>query len=267
MRKITFILISFIIISYSCKKETDETIVPRASEDHLKAESIFNEIGSIVEDGLLSNNLHKSCPTYTLQNNDSLNADTLTIDFGSSNCLAYGKLRKGKIYVVFSGKYSDPGTVITTTFDNYHVNENNIMGIREVTNNGINSQGNIEFIIEVINASITLANNQGTINWESTRTREWIEGSSTLSLLDDKYLISGDANGTGRNGTSFNTTISTPLLANLNCLLLQNKCLLTSGQIDIIPNGLSTRTINYGDSVCDCNFTVTINGNIYPIYL
>ena len=37
---------------------------------------------------------------------------------------------------------------------NYHVNENNIMGTRKVTNNGINTQGNIEFAISLTSALV-----------------------------------------------------------------------------------------------------------------
>ena len=38
-----------------------------------------------------------------------------------------------------------------------------------------------------------------------------------------------------------------------------------SGKAKISPNGYADRIINYGDSICDCNFDVTINGTTYPI--
>ena len=48
----------------------------------------------------------------------------------------------------------------------------------------------------------------------------------------------------------------------LSCLS-SNSCIITSGEAELIPNGFSTRIINYGDSICDCNYSVTLNGTEY----
>ena len=151
--------------------------------------------------------------------------------------------------------------VITTTFDNYHVNNNLVQGERVVTNQGRNNEGNMWFTIAVNNASINTAN--GTINWESTRTREWVNGMATyFDITDDRYKITGSANGTGVNNNSFSMEITDTLNVDLGCL---PSCVIKSGTAKISPNGYADRIINYGDSLCDCNFDITINRTTYPI--
>ena len=56
--------------------------------------------------------------------------------------------------------------------------------------------------------------------------------------------------------------ITETLNVDLGCL---PDCVIKSGKAKITPNGYADRVINYGDSLCDCNFDVTINGSTYPI--
>lgn len=263
MKKTIFILSSLAILLYSCK---DEDVInnpdlrsTQATQDHLFAEQVFSDVGRIVEEGFSSNGI-KSCANYTLTNVDTSNIDTLIIDFGTSYTLCADKIRKGKINVTYTGKYRDSLAVITTTFDNYYVNYNLVQGERVVTNKGRNSSGNMWFTIDVNNASITTSN--GTINWESNRTREWVNGSETNNITDDRYTITGTASGTGVNNNGFTMEITDPLDVDLGCL---PSCVIKSGTAKISPNSYADRIINYGDSLCDCNFDVIINGTTYPI--
>jgi hypothetical protein len=138
-----------------------------------------------------------------------------------------------------------------------------VQGERIVTNKGRNSSGNMWFTIEVNDASI--ATNNGTIDWESSREREWVEGSTTpFGIDDDSYSITGSANGIGINNNSFTMSITEPLHVDLGCL---PSCIIKSGEATISPSGYSDRIINYGDSICDCNIDVTINGTTYPIVI
>ena len=214
-----------------------------------------------------SNGQSKNCPTYTLKNVNSNNQDTMIIDFGNGNpyCISYGNIKSGQIIVIYTGKYRDSLSVMTTTFNDYRVNNNLVQGERIVTNKGRNSNGNICFNIEVNNASINTSN--GTINWESIRTREWISGDTTFfNMFDDSYSITGNASGNGVNGNSFTMTITTPLTIDLECLLY-GECIVKSGEAKVSPSGYSDRIINYGDSICDCNVDVNINGTTYPIVI
>jgi hypothetical protein len=177
--------------------------------------------------------------------------------------LQNGKLRKGKVVITYSGKYSDSLTVITTTFDNYYINNNLIQGERILTNQGRNIDGNMWFSVLVNNSSIVT--NNGTINWSTNRKKEWVSGVSTYeNISDDIYNITGSANGIGINNNSFSVDITDTLKIELGCF---PSCIIKSGSAKISPNGYSDRIINYGDSFCDCNFNIIIDGTNYPIVL
>ncbi len=266
MKKTIIALSILSVVFYACKEEgvitTPELISTQAVQDHLTAENVFNDVGIIVEIGMKENGQSKDFPNYTLMNSDTSNIDTLIIDFGTANVVDHGELRRGKIIVTYTGKYRDYLSEITTTFDNYHVNNNLVQGERIVKNEGSNSVGNIWFTIDVNNASINT--NNGTVNWESNRKRVWVNGSDTYTINDDKYKITGSASGNGANGNSFTMNITDTLNVDLSCLIY-NTCIITSGTAKISPNGYPDRIINYGDSICDCNFDVIINGITYPI--
>ena len=270
MKKILIALSILTVLLYSCKDEdvikSPELTSTQATQDHLFAEQVFNDVGYIVETAFSENVAKKSYPTYTIIDGDSSNIDILIINFGTDNILFPtngGKLRKGKINITYTGGYHDSLTVITTTFDNYYVNNNLVQGEIVVTNKGRNISGNMWFTIAVNNASINTSN--GTINWESDRIREWVNGSSTYEIYDDNYEITGLASGTGVNNNNFIIEITDPLNLDLSCL---PSCVIKSGTAKVSPNGYTNdRIINYGDSICDCNIDVTINGTTYPIVI
>jgi len=270
MKKIVLALSVLTVLLFSCKEEdvinTPELTSTQATQDHLFAEQVFNDVGYIVEKGFMDNGQNKSCPNYTLMNTDTSDVDTLIIDFGNGECPATnGKIMAGKIEITYTGKYRDALSVITTTFNDYHVNNNLVQGERIVTNEGINSNGNMWFTIEVNDASINTDN--GIINWESNRVREWVKGQNTnFDISDDGYKITGSTSGSAGNGNDFTTEITDALEVDLECLLY-GECIVKSGVTKISPSGYSDRIINYGDSICDCNIDLIINGTTYPIVI
>ena len=265
MKKTILALSILSIILYACKDEDvinqNDLTSTQGTQDHLTAEQIFNDAGRMVEAGFDANPDHKLGPTYTIMNSDTSNSDTLIVNFGSSTVSNNTTIRSGKIIAVYTGRYRDSLSVITTTFANYYVNGHSVQGERIVTNQGRNNKGNMWFTIEVNNASITTLN--GTINWESSRVREWVSGQNTyLNISDDRYMITGNASGNSVNGNAFTMEITDSLEVDLGCL---PTCVIKSGKAKISPNGYADRIINYGDSICDCNFDVAINGTTYPI--
>lgn len=192
-------------------------------------------------------------------------AQTITIDFGSTGCVCTapwdGKTRKGQIIFSYTGAYRDSGTVITIHTQDYYVDDNKFDLTKTVTNLGLNTNGNLNYDINVSQAVITLANAAGTISWTSHRNREWTEGESTLTPFDDVYLISGSANGTDRNNNAFTVSIVDPLKIDLSCTHI------TAGSIDLTPSGLPTRHIDWGNGTCDDIATVEINGVVYTIHI
>jgi len=265
MKKTFLALCALAVLLYACKDgdviTNADLVSTQATQDHLIAEQTFSDIGRIIEEGFLEIGVNKSCASYNLINYNTLDTDTLIINFGETNCLHNGKLRKGKVVTTYTGRYHDPLSVMTTTFDNYYVNNNLIQGERVVTNQGRNMDNNMWFTIAVNDASIVT--NNGTINWSSNRTREWVSGIATYgNITDDKYKVTGSANGLGVNNNSFSMEITDTLNIDLGCL---PSCVIKSGTAKISPNGYADRIINYGYSLCDCNFDITINGTNYPI--
>jgi hypothetical protein len=286
MKKIEFLIaLSFISIITlttvpSCKKKANNSPIVdsdvSAANDNNLAEGSFNDVQNIVDQSVKGNlvfylptsnvemkqisEIEKSnCSTII---HDSLsNPKTITIDFGNLNCLCNdGKSRRGKILVSYIGHYRDSASVHTITFDNYYVDNNQLIGTKTVTNNGHNKDGNLTYSVHV-DGQVIKANNGGTITWISDRTRVWTAGSNTTTFIDDEFSITGKGSGMNSSGNSFTTLITSPLVRALNCRWFK------SGIITLTPLNKPTRTIDYGAGTCDANATVTINGKAYPIIL
>jgi len=262
-------LISFTVMMSSCQKDdtpTTQTTNTKASEDNTLAESIFDNVSVMADEAYYNETggtrdggiVFGGCVTVTLDT--SVMPRVLTIDFGEENCLCLdGKYRRGMIIVTFNGRYKAPGTVITHTFDNYYVNDNKVDGTKVVTNMGPNEDGNIYYTIEVTGV-IHLADGN-VISWNSSRQREWLEGYETPTRWDDVYLLTGIAHGIRANDMTWDAEILTPLRKELVCRFI------VSGTIEIRPENLPVRLLDYGDGECDNIATVTINGEVYTIYL
>ena len=151
MKKKILTLTILTILFFGCREENiinnPELSSTQASQDHLTAESIFNDIDLVIKEGFINNGEAKSCPNYNLMNTDTSDIDTLIIDFGNSNCLNNGKLRRGVINVIFSGRYTDSSSVISSTFNNYYINNNLVQGEVVIINQGIINTGNTIFDI------------------------------------------------------------------------------------------------------------------------
>lgn len=259
-----------------CKKEKTEEADSdtTSSNDNALMESTFNDVSNISDEanqGSVSsykteggNGILSACATITRDTANSADPDTLRIDFGPTNCLcADERNRRGKIIIIHTGRYRDSATTWTTTFEDYYVNDNHVMGTRTGRNNGHNTAGHLSWTIDV-NGSIELANGGGTITWTSTRTREWTEGESTPKREDDKFSVTGSASGTGANGGSYTMNITDPLVRDMSLGCRRH---FTKGKFDLTPAGKLTRTIDFGDGTCDNKATVTIDGKTYEITL
>lgn len=260
----------FAIFITGCKKDTIKLEDNNLSQDDAYAESTFENVSDISDEAysigtgqdLKANPINRiflsDCATVTL---DTMAFPrVMTIDFGEENCLCNdGKYRRGKILVSFTGRYRHPGTVITTTFDNYFVNDHQVEGTKVVTNMGKNENNNLYFTIEI--TGIIHKDDGSTFTWNSSRVREWIQGANTPNRWDDIYLITGTAQGTRPNGLTWEREIIIPLRVELACRFI------VSGSIELRPEGRPVRLLDYGNGDCDNEATVTINGETYTIYL
>jgi hypothetical protein len=279
---IVSLLCMFVLVAMfaGCKKDKTETVADedkdvQTSQDGSLAEGTFNDVNNIasqaVESGTLTTyrlrkdaaSLLSSCATLDIH--DTAGHGAIYVNFGSTPCLCVdGRYRKGIINIAYTGHYRDSGSVITITFDNYYVGKTQtdlykVMGTKSVVNNGHNASGNLVYNINV-NGSLMNTSGQ-TMTWNSPRQREWTAGEGTTTWLDDQYMISGSASGTGFNGTSFNLMITQPLHIDFSCHWIKE------GKFDFTPGTRATRHFNYGNGACDNIATVTINSVTYTINL
>jgi hypothetical protein len=265
------ILAASALIITGCKKDNNIQLEDSSiAQDDAYAEKTFEDVGDMANEAydMRTGNNFKAypgnwrymseCTTVTLDT--AAFPHVLTIDFGVENCLcADGKYRRGMIIITFTGRYREPGTVITHTFENYYVNDNSVAGIKVVTNMGPNDNGNLCFTIEV--EGIVQKEDGSTFSWNSSRQREWIQGADTHTRWDDIYLITGIATGTRPNGLTWEREIMTPLRVELACHFI------VSGTIEIRPQDRPVRLLDYGTGECDNEATVTVDGQTFTIYL
>lgn len=173
----------------------------------------------------------------------------ITIDFGTGCTGDDGRTRKGKIKISLTGKFWVVGTVITHTLENYYVNDHHVEGTRTVTHTDTEI-----WQIVVSGAKITDPDGK-TVTWESTRTRTRVtDGGTDFNIFDDVYSITGSATGTNRDGRNFTVNITTPLQLQACSWIAE----ITKGVVEIQPEDLKLRTIDFGDGTCDNEGTVTV---------
>lgn len=249
----------------SCRKE-DETPLDldiTSAGDNARAEDAFNDMLRAVDDAAESNGLRDAsdacAPVVTF---DTIAVPhTMTIDFGPVNCTATnGRLRRGVINVTFTGRYRDPGTVITITPQGYHVNDHLVQGTKTVTNLGLNGDGDPYFSVSV-NGSVTAPDGSWTATHQAQRIRTWTAGDDTATPFDDVYLITGSGSGVNRSGNAYTVSITQALRVAVGCPWI------TAGSVQVVPDGKPARTIDWGGGTCDGTFTVAVNGNTYTVTL
>lgn len=270
-----FVSLSFTACKKDSKRSTDNEIAP--AQDNAMAESSYTDATTMVDASVTFGNNFSfrvatneqtarieevlgNCVTVTVDTTSA--SRSVIINFGTTNCLCIdGRKRRGRILASWTGKYRDAGTIVNLTYDNYFVNDNQIKGTHKTTNMGPNGSGNLVYKIEV-DGVIIKADNGGEITWKSTRQREWVAGASTpLNILDDTYSITGSANGTIASGEAYTINITQALVRKMTCNWFE------SGKIELTPQGLSTRTLDYGNTGCDGNATFSIGGASFTVVL
>jgi hypothetical protein len=259
-------LVLFLIVFSSCKRDkiteesetpsTEESIISTAFDDaftqanyaHATKVSATKSTEAIIQ-------FESDTAIITVITPDTTKVfpKIITIDFGTGTTDRNGNVRKGKIIAEVSGLYRTIGATNTITFENYFINDIQLTGTKTVTNMGLNGSNQTYFSIKVRNAKATTADGK-IITWEADRVRTWIQGESTkgfLGIFDDEYDIDGTSSGTCSNGSSFNSTITTPLRVKNNCRYI------TKGIIEIIVDGNPAVILDYGNDVCDDIATIT----------
>lgn len=233
---------------------TDELV--SVSEDLGYAENLMDDALIQVEDALESEGINGKvegeedceCVVRTWSEAYGTFPNTLSIEF-LADCNCGLRERTGQIIVSISDELTNEGASKTITLIDYTVDGILVEGTKTITNNGGGS-----FTTTVTGGQITYTDGS-TASWERTRTKTRIGGSETPNFFrDDIYEITGNSSGISRLGVNYSTTITTPLVQNMNCKWI------VSG-IRSITRGENTATLNYGDGGCNRFAELSVNGN------
>jgi len=272
LHTISAIAVTCFLLS-GCSKETVNTLTQKesnADKNSVFAQQTFDQEQGIVDGAILTPGSFKSTDAGMAISSECLTVTfnlaalpmSATLDFGTSNCLCSdGKNRRGKIIVTFNGPLRDSMNYVSSTFENYFVNDNQVIGTRVVTNKGHNIDGHLNYDV-ITDGSIIMANSGGTITYTTNHNREWTAGENTpLVMADDLYTLRGSSAGITVTNQAFTIVITTPLVWNVSCSHI------VSGAFDLTPAGEVTRTVDFGNGDCDAIATVTVLGFTFQITL
>lgn len=226
----------------------------------------LNDTSMVDSNGVLIEDVEE-CPTVTWAPEwlDWVNfftfPKTITIDFGSDGCEGQdGRIRKGIVTGSFSNWPWIRNASLEILPDAYFVDDYKVEGSKTITFKGENLSGNRNWDVSVKNGVITTPEGE-TILWETERNNELIAGANDFDPWNNEYSITGTANGTNSSGRDYTAEIVKALIVQIGCQYV------TEGTLEIQPEDLKLRSIDYGDGDCDRNVSVTIGGRAYGVNL
>jgi hypothetical protein len=241
----------------SCKKEEPDTETQSAVDNNIceteftKMMPRVNNYG-INEQGI--KNMRAACPAITPP--DTIASPgwprVMVIDYGTG-CVDTidGKVRKGKITCSFSNRWNIVGSYVTITLDTFSVNGNTY----DCDSIRITHNSQYGFRTQVFNGICQSSN--WTLEWDCDRTLTQTAGFGDFDPYNDVFTLTGSANGKNRNGKTYTAVITSPITKRSSCSWIEQ------GSIDLTPEGLATRTVDFGSGNCDSQATLTINGNTF----
>lgn len=276
MKKLGFLsaaaLISGAIILNSCQKKKEVDNETQSVVDNAICEQQFMTIQpTVTSKGIQEKGIKKinSCEMWNIlgaisgTNTPNVAQDTIVngsgdyqngpvtfeIDYGTTGCLGLdGVIRTGKLQIVTAKRWSSNNNQVTVNLVNYQANGVTYSG--QVTITKVDS---VTLNTKVINGHCT--NGSWNIDWSCDKTLKQTAGYSTKTdETDDEYQIIGTANGKNREGRTFTTTITTPITKKSSCKYI------SSGTVNLTPDGFKTRTVDYGNGTCDDDATFTVDG-------
>lgn len=265
------LIASSIITLNSCKKKTEVDSETQSVVDNAICEQQFMAIQPVVnEKGITQSGIKKinACETFSILgalSNPSITPsanDTVTdasgfyingpvtfqINFGTGCPGNDGTIKTGAINITTAKRWSAFNNMVTIDLVSYTVNGVIYSGQIKIT-----KPNALTITSEVINGQCT--NGTWSINYAGTKTLTQTGGQNTPNIeADDVFSITGSSSGKNRDNRNFTTSITSALIKKSSCKFI------TSGSLDLTPEGLKTRTVDFGSGTCDDDATFTVNG-------
>lgn len=272
--KLSALVIGLALIAFSCQNQDDSPAIQLDESNETVQETdltgTLEDIDEVVLVGFQRNGF--SDRTSLTLEEDLCDRTNITwipaqkkmiIDFGEGCTSPRGVIRKGKIIVSYTGRYWVPGTVITTTFENFYVDGKKIEGVREVKNNGFNEADKF--------FTFTTFLKNGKITWEdgTFRTNEARHTKRVYLPTGDRgimYGVTGGSKGINRGGKAYLAEIIEPLIFTERCIKSGNK-VPSKGVLKLVVEKEKSILINFGNDGCDREVSITIGDRTKTIIL
>ncbi|MEO9873099.1 hypothetical protein [Ekhidna sp.] len=265
MKKLLFIsTIAFASFLTSCNDDSEtsssEDLVQELDiESEATLESNFEDVDLIVGAGMetlssaggrVTRDVILDCATVT---HDEENKK-LIIDYGEGCEGPGGRIRAGIIEITYNEHRLIPGAFRQTTFVNFSIDDVQVEGTRRVDNVSESLEDNPTFSVTLTGGKLTFTD-ETIATRDAERTRTWIRASNPLN---DTTEVEGEANGTKRDGVSYEMEIITRLVYKRACW--SSGVFIPVSGIKQFTSGDNIAIVDYGDGTCDNEVTITING-------
>lgn len=249
-------------ISQGSDEEEEQTIETASVSEDASDDAL--EMVSIAETQINNpgGRIASSCAVVTRNKEDK----QIIIDFGDGCVGPYGRERKGKIIITYSGIVGDSIANRMITFDQYFVNNIGVTGTIELRDISINDDGNLQSTKRLVDLKATFPNGEYIV-FNGSRTRELISGYADDDRSNNVYRITGSVSGSSTTGRSFTHSITTPVVANWGCAA-EGGFARVSGVVELTKlggYGSRTRIVDYGDGTCDNTITITTFRRKYEV--
>lgn len=198
------------------------------------------------------------CDTLTFLGGDSTytnlsNPPRWEFNFGTCAAANHdGITRSGKIFVTFKGRPKKDSSTTIIKMQNYKVNNNITYSCDSIViTTRPQTSTTKTFIVDVVNGMCSGAS--WNIKYKTHKTITINNNSTPFIFADDYTSINGTTEGTSRTGKNFSVVVNNTTKYN-NCKYI------VSGSMELTPEGLSTRTVDYGNGTCDDDATFNVNG-------
>lgn len=228
------------------------------AKDNIMTQNILLEIFELVNNNTVTYNSEKSflydttCFSKTI---DTLEDGMfrLTITFDKENCDFEDNFeRKGQIITVFEENwFEDKNKILTTTFNNFSINDAAITG-----------EIQIEFMLfESLTQKHKITANNLKINFPD-KTEIICSGNLLRHIKEEnKIEINSEYSGKGRNGSAY-TTLGEKIIKDYSCDQKQA----TSGRFTITKTDSGDVIIlDFGEGECDGEYIITENGTTVSV--
>ena len=263
---ISAILIAMAFVACNDENLNDSAFEAKISESDISSEqsadATYEEIDDMVEYSILEVN---SAGRSENERDESLRCAEISHDevnkiievlFDGSCEGPRGNVKSGKIIITYNEKRYVPGAFRQVTFEDFYFNDVQVEGTRTITNVSETSESAPAFNITLENARLTFSDGTS-ISRSASHTRTWLRAENPVN---DIVTITGEANGIRRDGTAYNSEITSPVTFKRACTDEGTARIPVSGVKEISWDG-NTLIVDFGDGTCDDEATFTYNGN------